>query len=197
MPTSYNEEAKTFDVTFTTEAPVKRYDWNNGTYYNEVLSFEKGHVNLDRLNNGANVLDNHNMYGSVSNAVLGVVERAWVEDGKGAATIRFSNRPEVQGIVQDVKDGILKNISIGYSITKLLKEEEEGTIPTYRAIEWEPYEISVVAIPADANAQVRSIQENLQTIEVVEPEIQEEESKNEQAAGPNARLLINNLINKY
>ena len=166
-PSTYNESKNTFDVTFTTDAPVRRYDWERDRYYNEVLSFDPAHVNLDRLNNAAPLLDNHDRQTGVKSQI-GVVERAWIEDGRGAATIRFSNREEVKGIVQDVKDGILKNVSIGYSVKKLKVEDEDNDIPTYRATSWQPFEISLVPVPADPRAQVRSMSELLEEIEVEE-----------------------------
>lgn len=182
-PKSYNEEKNTFDVTFTTSAPVMRFDWLTDTYYNEVLSFDPSHVNLKRLNNGAPVLDNHNRFGSVTNQI-GVVERAWIENGQGGATIRFSNREDVKGIVQDVKDGILKNVSIGYTVRKMEPEQMEGQeFPTYKAIDWEPFEISMVTVPADASAQVRSVQDSIQSIEIVGQKIElKEENTNNSAA---------------
>lgn len=193
-PSSYNEEKNTFDVTFTTSAPVQRYDWERDRYYDEVLSFDPGHVKLERLNNSAPVLDNHNRFDGVTRSVIGVVERAWIENGQGAATIRFSNREEVKGIVQDVKDGILKNVSIGYSVKKLKIEDNEDKRPVYRAVDWEPFEISLVPVPADAKAQVRSLQENFETIEVIneinETPVEITESNSNHTAAKNARLLI-------
>jgi hypothetical protein len=72
---------------------MKFFQWNDGQ------------VRLDRLNSGANVLDNHNRYGSVTDSVLGVVKKAWVDNGKLRATIQLSKRPELASFIQDVKDG--------------------------------------------------------------------------------------------
>lgn len=170
-PSSFNEDELTFDVTFTTEAPVKRFDYETWKYYNEVLGFEPGQVRMERLNSGAPVLNNHSTYGSVS-SVIGVVEKAWLEKGQGGATIRLSKRESNAEIVQDVRDGILKNVSIGYRIHKYLKEEaqESDETPTYRAIDWEPMEISLVTVPADASAQVRADKALMQRVEVQAPE---------------------------
>ena len=172
-PATYNEDNNSFDVTFTSDAPVRRYDFRNDEEYDEVLSFEGDHVKLNRLNAGAPVLNNHSRQGLSSQ--IGVVERAWVEDGRGGATIRLSRRPEVAGIVQDVKDGIIKNISIGYEVRSVIREEKEkGQRPVYRAIDWEPFEISLVPVPADPTAQVRSIEQDLDEVTVIEAEVETE-----------------------
>lgn len=170
-PTSYNEENNSFDVTFTTERPVRRYDFRNDEEYDEVLSFEGNHVKLDRLNSGAPVLNNHDRFGGL-NSQIGVVERAWIEKGQGGATIRLSKREDVRGIVQDVQDGIIKNVSIGYEVRKVQRiEQEDGKRPIYKAVDWEPFEISLVPVPADPTAQVRSIEDNLQEVEIIKDEV--------------------------
>jgi hypothetical protein len=183
-PASYNEEKNTLDVTFTTSAPYRRYDWRNDEEYDEVLSFEPGHVKLDRLNMGAPVLTNPDRYGGL-NSQIGVVERAWVENGQGGATIRLSKREDIKGIVQDVRDGIIKNISIGYEVRAVQREDRgKGKRPIYRAIDWEPFEISLVPIPADPMAQVRSVQDQMQEVEIIEPEQERElEDQNTDATG--------------
>jgi hypothetical protein len=90
-----------------------------------------------------------------------VVERAWVENGVGKARVRFSEREEVQPIFKDVKDGIIRNVSVGYKVHRfddVTKEEEfkQTKTRTLRAVDWEPYEVSLVPIPADAGAGIRS-----------------------------------------
>lgn len=151
-PDTVNVDERTVDVVWTTGAQVKRSDWARGDYIEE-LSLRPDHVRLDRLNKGAPLLDSHENFSLRS--VLGVVERAWLNGNEGRATVRFSKRAEVEPIFQDVRDGILRNISVGYRKHKT-ERDETGTTPVERAIDWEPYELSLVAIPADAGAQVRS-----------------------------------------
>ena len=151
-PDTVNVEARTVDVVWTTGAQVKRSDWARGDYIEE-LSLQPDHVRLDRLNKGAPLLDSHENWSLRS--VLGVVERAWLNGNEGRATVRFSKRAEVEPIFQDVRDGILRNISVGYRKHKT-ERDETGTVPVERAVDWEPYELSLVSIPADAAAQVRS-----------------------------------------
>lgn len=153
-PDSVNDETRTVDLTWTTGASVKRYDWYNERYYIERLRVDDGAVDLSRLQAGAALLSQHNQY-SLSGQI-GVVERAWIEGGEGHATVRFSKRADVEPIWQDVKDGIIRNVSVGYSQDKVrdTKEDVDG-IPVREVTRWTPHELSLVSIPADAGAQVR------------------------------------------
>lgn len=151
-PDTVNVEARTVDVVWSTGASVKRSDWMGNSFIEE-LSLAPGAVRLDRLNAGAPLLNSHE--NSSLAAVIGVVERAWIEGGEGRATVRFSDRPDVEPIWRDVQAGILRNISVGYRTHKT-ERDETGTVPVERAVDWEPYELSLVSIPADAGAQTRS-----------------------------------------
>lgn len=151
-PDTVNVEARTVDVVWTTGAQVRRSDWARGDYIEE-LSLSQDAVRLDRLNKGAPLLDSHENFSLRS--VLGVVERAWLNGNEGRATVRFSKRDDVEPIFQDVRDGILRNISVGYKKHRT-ERDETGEVPVERAVDWEPYELSLVPIPADAAAQVRS-----------------------------------------
>jgi hypothetical protein len=182
-PTTFVEESRTVELTWTTGASVKRYDWNRDRYYMEQLLVTNDAVDFSRLENGAPLLANHASY-NLSD-VIGVVERAWIDKGIGKATVRFSERDEVKPILQDVKAGILRSISVGYSIDTVTIEERQNDLPIYTATRWTPMEISLVSIPADVGAQVRSNEIILSTTkEATMPEVTE--VRNEQVAPPPA-----------
>ncbi len=106
------------------------------------------------MNNGAPFLNLHNQW--ELDAVIGVVERAWIEGGEGRALIRFSNREEVEPIFRDIRDGILRNISVGYIVHRyVLVEDGEDMTPIYRAVDWEPTELSVVPVGFDDGGKFR------------------------------------------
>lgn len=154
-PSSINEADKTIDVTFATSTPVRTFSWEEGGSVEEVLSFDEGHIRLQRLNSGAPLLDNHDRYNGVR-GVLGVVLSARVENGVGVATLKFSNREDVSAVWQDVKDGVLRGISVGYKVYTYEVTKEQDKLPKYRAIDWEPYEISFAPVQADMKSAVRS-----------------------------------------
>ena len=115
--------------------------------WQEVLRHDEG-ANFSRLNKGAPILLNHD-----AQAVpLGVVERAWVEDGRGIADIRFSRRNKVKEVLNDIRDGVLSNVSVGYTVEKrtLVEKGSKGNPPVYE-VDWTPREISVVSVPEDSS----------------------------------------------
>lgn len=156
-PQSIDAEARSVDLVFTTGAGVERYDYSTGRRFLEVLSLAPGHVRLDRLNAGAPLLDAHSGYSVAS--VLGAVEpgSARIAKGEGHARVRFSKREAVADVWGDVADGILRSVSVGYRVHAWAPEEPgaAGKLPTRKAIDWEPYEVSLVPIAADAAAHVR------------------------------------------
>lgn len=159
MPETVNAEQRTVTLVWTTGAAVRRYDWWEDRVFYEELSLDEGHVHMDRLNNGAPLLNNHAQR-DLSD-VIGVVERAWIENGKGHADVRFSERAEVDGIFKDVSTGVIRNVSVGYMVAKYEMVSETDGIRTLRAVDWTPAEISLVAVPADAGAGIRSLPESV------------------------------------
>lgn len=154
---SVNDEKRTVDVIFSTGAPVLRYDYNQGRRYREVLSMDSKHVRLERLNTGASVLDSHSAW-SIGD-VLGITEAgtARIEKGRGLVTLRFSERDAVADVWRDVKGGIIRSVSIGYAVYTFKEDSTaKDGIPVRTAIDWEPFEVSMVPMPADAGAHVRS-----------------------------------------
>lgn len=162
--TTFNEKDRTVEVVFATEAEVVRYGWDGK--YIEVLDCNETSVRLERLNNGAPVLDNHSAY-SLKNQI-GVVVRAWVAGNECRALLRFSDRDDIAGIIQDIKNGIIRNVSVGYRVYIYEQNEQaKDEVPTYRALDWEPMEISMVPIPADYNAGVRNDDSRFSEVEII------------------------------
>jgi len=155
QPATLNPDARTIELTWTTGARGRRASWFDGDWFEE-LDMSTDAVRLDRLNNGAALLNSHQS-ADLSN-ILGVVERAWIENGEGRARVRFSERAEVEPIFRDVASGIIRNVSVGYQVHKWSDpiRTADGQPPTYRALDWEPMELSLVGVPFDAKAQTRN-----------------------------------------
>lgn len=139
-----DEDARTVEIAFSSEEPYERW------FGIEVLSHNPQSMRLDRLKGGAAVLVNHD-----SGDQVGVVESARVDgDKRGRAVIRFSKSARGQEIFQDVQDGIRQLVSVGYRVHKYDVEERQGQADLVTVTDWEPYELSLVAIPADATVGV-------------------------------------------
>lgn len=151
QPQTFDPEARTVQVIWSTGAAVPRRDGQGP--YAEVLSLDPAHVRLDHLT-GASVLNSHQQR-DLSN-VLGVVTAVGIEAGAGWATVRFSARAEVQPVVEDVRAGVIRHVSVGYSVARWLDARDPATGGRTRtAIDWTPREISFVPLPADPGATVR------------------------------------------
>jgi phage head maturation protease len=161
VPTTFNEADNTIDVVWTTGVSVRRYDWWNDTPYDEELVVTPEACDMSRFAAGTvQVLDNHQVYGGV-NAIIGIATRGSIDNGEGSATLRLSTRPEMAGIVNDIKAGVIRSISFGYrvnkyEITRAIDRTDGVNVPLYRAVSWQPNEISFVTVPADADASTRS-----------------------------------------
>jgi len=198
---SVNEEKRTVDLTWTTGAKGLRSGW--GERYYEELSLAPEHVDLSRLNDGSHPLlaahDDRSL-----DSVIGVVERAWLEGDKAGATVRFAKDEISERVFQKVKDGILRNVSVGYSVQEYTDVSQEGDeYPTFRATRWTPAELSIVPIGFDAQAKVRNDELTENEVEIIStrsaeptieeiPQMTEEQKKQlaqEAAAAERARVL--------
>ncbi|WP_426751578.1 prohead protease/major capsid protein fusion protein [Myxococcus sp. Y35] len=158
VPSSINEAARTFEITFATGTPVRRVDWD-GEYFEE-LSLDPKHVRMARFQSGrAPFLLEHNRWDS--RAHVGVIERAWLVKGEGRALVRMlKDDPNADSVFNKIRQGVLSSISAGYRVLKMEKTTGgDGTPPTYRVVDWEPMEASAVAMPADPASHIRSTQE--------------------------------------
>ncbi len=179
-PSTIDEDGRTVDLTFSTGAPVERMDWNTRKRYLEILTLAEGHVRTKRLDEGAPLLDAHSAY-SVTHQ-LGATVPGTVRIAKADARVRarFSRRSAVEEVWQDVRDGIVSKVSVGYRVYKF--EETDGkdnALPVRKAVDWEPFEVSMVPIPADAGATVRDGNkppDSTNPCEIVPAEIQAKET---------------------
>lgn len=156
--------AARFELVFSTGAPVRRYDWANDRYYMEQLQVTPEAVNLERLQRGAPLLNNHSSYSL--NDQVGVVDQPNISAGVGTVQAQLSRRDSVRGIVQDMEDRVIRNVSVGY-IREAITQMYDATSGawTYLVTRWTPMEVSLVCIPADMDSQVRSVDGKLQDAE--------------------------------
>lgn len=148
-----SEEERRVKLSFSSEEPYVRSSWFDDPWV-EILGHDKSEVDMGRLSTGgAPLLYNHSSHGRDNH--IGVVEKAWIENGRGYAEVRFSKRADVDGVWNDVKDGILTGVSVGYKINErqLIKEHKDQP-NEYRVVRWEPMEISMVPLAADPTVGV-------------------------------------------
>jgi hypothetical protein len=174
-PDSVDMENKTFRVLVNSGDKVMRYGWE-GQYW-LTLSMDPAHVRFDRINAGSvPLMKDHAAYSIDSQ--LGVVLSAELQQGKLYAECRMA-ADETKYLAR-LAEGTLRNVSPGVFVYALKDVTPEGaSTKEFLAVDWEPYEISMVAVPADKNAQVLSLAEALSLCEAPASDSTLEESMNE------------------
>ncbi len=154
-PGSVDSDARTVEVVWSTGARVRRVPFF-GDAYDEELSLDPAHVRLERLNAGAPFLRVHEL--TELDAVIGSVapNSARIENGRGVATVRLSEREDVEAIWRDIQAGHIRAVSIGYQVHRYEVSKPEGGRELWRAVDWTPFEISAVPVGADPAAGFRS-----------------------------------------
>lgn len=139
-----NVEARTVQMAFSSETPVEHF-WGV-----EILECTPGAMRMGRMRSGANLLCDHS-----HTDVVGVIESVEIgADRVARAVVRFGKSERAEEVFQDVIDGIRRNVSVGYMIHKAVLVETKEGVETYRVTDWEPLEISLVSVPADASVGV-------------------------------------------
>ena len=153
-PVSLNRASRSVEVIWSTGVRSRNFVQPHG-WIMEELDMAHSAVRMDVLRSGrAPVLDTHRREGAAH--VLGRVVAARIEGGRGYATLQFSTAADVEPVWQRVVDGTLRSVSAGYRVHRYeQRRESAGGETIYRAVDWEPYEISMVPVPIDYEAMVR------------------------------------------
>ncbi len=154
-PITVDRAARTVDVVWSTGARASNYVQGIGAIIEE-LDMSPSAVRMDRLSGGAApILNTHRGYDARD--VLGRVTAARIDAGRGHATLQFSGAADVEPVWQRIADGTLRSVSVGYRVFRYEQQIDAKTGKTvHRAVDWEPFEISIVAIPVDPAAAIRS-----------------------------------------
>ncbi|WP_424973495.1 hypothetical protein [Dinoroseobacter sp. S124A] len=154
-PNSADTDARTVEVIWSAGARVRRSTLS-GEPYDEELSLDPTHVRLDRLNAGAPFLKVHEV--DTLDAVIGSVVpgSARIENGRGIAQVRISERADVEPIWHDIQAGHIRAVSIGYQVHRFEVSKPEAARELWRAVDWTPFEVSAVPVGADPAAGFRA-----------------------------------------
>jgi len=179
-----DEDERRVKISISSETPVIRRSFFSDPWV-EVLGHKRGEPNLARMNDGASVHYNHSRDRADRIGVVESVKLVTIKDGQRAegkdnkmrrleGVVRISKRESVDDIWTDIVDGVLRNISVGYTVDerKLTRESGTGDPDEFRITSWTPMEVSFVDIPADPSVGVgRNEQGELQyRVLEIEPE---------------------------
>ena len=148
-----DEESRTIEMSVSSEKPVDR------SFGVEILDHTRESMDLEFLNSGnAPLLLDHEM-----EKQIGIIESVKLDEQekKLRAIVRFGRGTLASEVFNDVVDGIRKNVSIGYTVKKM-KKEEGGS---YRVIDYKIHEVSIVSIPADSDVGVNRALDDVTVVE--------------------------------
>ena len=140
-----DEEKRTVRIGVSSETPVER------EFGLEVLSHKKEDIDMEFMSSGrAPLLNNHKM-----DEQIGVVRSFYLDESqrRTVAMVEFGKSALAQEVFEDVKAGIKQNVSVGYSINRMVRAKDDDGKEYYRA-SWTPMEASIVSVPADSSRLV-------------------------------------------
>lgn len=147
-----DEDMRTVRMAISSEEPVGR------SFGDEILDHSETSIDLEFARSGRMPL----LLDHDPRQQIGVVENVDLDGGSRRlrGTVRFGKSALAKEVFDDVKDGIRSNVSVGYAVNKMDREDKDR----YRVSSWSPMEVSVVSIPADRTVGVgRSAEDDLHT----------------------------------
>jgi HK97 family phage prohead protease len=140
-----DKENRTVRATLSTDRKIDRF------FGFEQLDHSSKAVDLNRASRGLPLLFAHDQ-----TQPIGRAQNLSLSGTDITADLRFGNSMRAEEIWQDVVEGVLADVSIGYRVSTW-EEMPEGRI----ARKWELLEASVVAVPADAGAAIHRSEETI------------------------------------
>ena len=130
------------------------YSRKNDEYFNQVLRTGAENVDVSRLESGLPIFDNHPWDSSALN-VLGITTGYSFEERGIVVRVKWGARADEQ-LKSDVKNGVLKTVSIEGIIERYIREEpaNPNDVPIYYADYWIPLSLSLAPVPNDIEAQI-------------------------------------------
>jgi Caudovirus prohead protease. len=151
--TGSDDKSRRVRMSLSSEEPVER------SFGMEVLEHTDEAIDLSRLASGhAPLLLDHDM-----TKQIGVIETVSLDkaERKLRAVVRFGKSALAREVYDDVKDNIRSNVSIGYLVRNMeAKNDRSGTVSVNS---WQPYEASIVSVPADAVVGINRSAEIIET----------------------------------
>lgn len=159
-PESFDETAMTVEAIISTFSDVNRRDARG----NFVERLDPAGLDASRLV-GAPVLDGHRQ--ASARDTIGVVTAYRTEGNSLIATIRLLQSDDVKPIVDRIRQGVIRGVSVGYRVQKWTDTTDpKSKVRVRTAAAWSIFEVSAVPVPADPGATFRS--DNMEDEEVIE-----------------------------
>ena len=156
-----------------------RRSYENDEYFYQVLRTAKENIQTERLDSGLPLFDNHPWENAAMNTLGITTEYSFDERGL-IVRCKLGSRAD-EALRNDIKNGIIKTVSIEGVIENYSVVRNAGEIPIYYADLWIPESLSFAPVPNDIEAQIE-VKRKLQSQK-------EKEIEN--------KSVINSLIKKF
>ena len=156
-----------------------RRSYENDEYFYQVLRTAKENIQTERLDSGLPLFDNHPWDNAAMNT-LGITTEYMFDERGLVVRCKLGSRAD-EALRNDIKNGIIKTVSIEGVIENYSVVRNAGEIPIYYADLWIPESLSFAPVPNDIEAQIE-IKRKLQSQK-------EKEIEN--------KSVINSLIKKF
>jgi len=168
VPAEENSDYDFACVAVPTENKQLRYSYQNNEYFYQVLRTGKENIKSERLDSGLPLFDNHPWDNAAMNQ-LGITSTYEFTDQGIVVRCKFGARAD-EALRSDVKNGIVKTVSIEGDIINYSIERKAGEIPVYYAELWEPTSLSFAPVPNDISAQIdvkRALDEQIEKSKII------------------------------
>lgn len=148
-------ESEEFDfecVAVPSENRQLKYSYSNDEYFYQVLRTGRENIDASRMDNGINLFDNHPYDLSAKNTLGITVGYEFTDEGI-VMKCKFGARAD-EALRSDIKNKVLKNVSIEGDIINYSIERKQGEISIYYAELWQPTSLSLAPVPNDIGARI-------------------------------------------
>jgi HK97 family phage prohead protease len=137
--------SRRFPVSVSSEAPVKRRDWETGEMFDEILEHSRAAIDLSRA--PLPLLESHDR----SRVNLGIVTDLKIDGSRLRGELVLGASQRAGELAEDIAAGIVTGLSVGYEIQTVARDVKKKRITAKR---WMPYEVSIVSVPADTSVGI-------------------------------------------
>lgn len=128
------------------------YSRQNDEYFYQVLRTGRDNIISDRLDLGLPLFDNHE-WDKAASRTLGITVGYDFNDQGLVVRVKHGARAD-QALRDDIKNKIIRSVSIEGDVELYQIERKMGEVPTYYAERWTPTSLSYAPVPQDISAQI-------------------------------------------
>lgn len=152
LSVSENEEYDFECTAVPSDNKQLKYSYQNDEYFYQVLRTGQENIDTSRMDSGLPLFDNHPWEQSAMGTLGITVGYDFTTEGIVMRT-KLGARAD-EALRKDIKDKVIKTVSIEGDVLEYMIERKIGEIPVYYAEKWQPTSLSLAPVPNDISAQI-------------------------------------------